>query len=533
MTQKRKKLPVDVQSFEIMRTQNYLYVDKTRHIYRMVTEGTFYFLSRPRRFGKSLLVSTLSCLFQGRKELFEGLWIAGQGDWKWQEFPVITIDFNTIPGKSPEELQQGLLFRLKKTAQSYGITLEAPLLELQLEELILALAESAHQPVVILIDEYDKRIIEHLGKGKEHLEIAKGNRDVLKSFFGVLKGQSISNKLRLVFITGVSRFSKVSLFSDLNNLLDLSMEVQYADILGYTQEELEEMFQGELQRLATSCGWTEEQTNTALARYYNGYRFSERDCRVYNPFSILRAFRNQTLQEYWFESATPTFLVNLLKERHYNLLNIEGIETSRTIFTSFDLDHLRPEALLFQTGYLTITDVQQNIYTLGYPNHEVKHAFSEALLFGLTAEGSSAISSQVLKLPRYLRQEDFSAFFETMQAIFASIPYDIESKRDEAYFHTIFYLMMSASGMVEVQSSVLTSKGRIDLVVQFPENVYIIEFKCNQSAQIALQQIREKKYAEKYRQSDKKIILIGINFNKEKRNLEEWKIQQQVLPTHP
>ncbi len=214
----RKIIAGGVQSFEVMRTQDYLYVDKTRHIYRMVTEGTFYFLSRPRRFGKSLLVSTLKCLFQGRKELFEGLWIAEQCDWDWQEFPVITIDFNTIPGKTPEELQQGLLFHLKKTAQHYGITLEAPLLDLQFEELILSLAKAANQQVVIVIDEYDKRIIEHLGRGTEHLDLAKGNRDILKSIFGILKGQSIADKLRLVFITGFSRFSKVSLFSDLNNL---------------------------------------------------------------------------------------------------------------------------------------------------------------------------------------------------------------------------------------------------------------------------------------------------------------------------
>ena len=520
----RQKLPVDISSFEKMRTEGYLYVDKTRHIYRMVTEGTFYFLSRPRRFGKSLLVSTLDCLFQGRKELFEGLWIAEQSDWGWQQFPVVAIDFNSIPGKSPEELQQGLSFRLKKIAQGYGITLEAPLLELRFEELILSLAESVNQPVVILIDEYDKRIIEHLGKGQEHLEIAKGNRDVLKSFFGILKGQSISNKLRLVFITGVSRFSKVSLFSDLNNLLDLSMDGQYADMLGYTQDELEKAFQEEMLRLAAAVAWTPKQVKTALAQYYNGYRFSERNIRVYNPFSILRAFHHQALQDYWFESATPTFLVNLLQEKRYNLLHIEGSEVSRTIFTSFELDNLRPEALLFQTGYLTIVDVQQEIYTLAYPNQEVKHAFSEALLFGLAAEGSAAISSQILRLPGYLRQEDFAAFFETVQAIFASIPYDIESQRDEAYFHTIFYLMMSASGMVEVQSSVLTSKGRIDLVVQFPEKIYIIEFKCNQSADVALRQIHEKQYADKYRGSGKKIFLMGINFHQAQRNLEEWKV---------
>ncbi len=525
MKQISKKLPVDVQSFEKMRTENYLYVDKTRHIYRMVTEGTFYFLSRPRRFGKSLLVSTLSCLFQGRKELFEDLWISAQSDWNWQPHPVIFLDFNEIPGTSSEELKEHIALRLHEIAQEHNVTSKAPGIEWLFRQLILGLYKKTERQVVILIDEYDKRIIEHLGKGQTHLDKAKEIRDVLKPFFGILKGQSIASKLRLVFITGVSRFSKVSLFSDLNNLRDLSMVEPYVDMLGYTQEELEGVFKEEIGTLAQKIGWTTAQVLEMLARKYNGYRFSNAPVRLYNPFSVLNAFNDSEFREYWFESATPSFLVNLLRQEDYNLPQIEGLEVSRTIFNTFELESLWPEALLYQTGYLTIQDVQDKIYTLNYPNQEVKQAFTEALLLGLTAKRSPAISSQVLKLPRYLRQENFQAFFETMQAIFAPIPYDIESKRDEAYFHTIFYLMMSASGMVDVQSSVLTCKGRIDLVVQFPEKVYIIEFKCNQSADIALQQIHDKRYAQKYCGSGKKIILMGINFNKEERNVEEWKIQ--------
>jgi len=520
------KLPVDIQSFETMRTENYLYVDKTRHIYRMVTEGKFYFLSRPRRFGKSLLASTLNCLFQGRKALFDGLWIAEQSDWDWQTYPIIALDFNTIPGSSSEKLEQGLAFHLQRTAETHGVTLEAPLLDLQFEELILKLHQTAQTPVVIVIDEYDKRIIEHLGKGLEHLEIAKRNRDILKAFFGILKGQSVSDKLRMVFLTGVSRFSKVSLFSDLNNLVDLSMDAPYADLLGYTEEEMAQYFGEAVQQLAATLRQSPDETKQALQAYYNGYRFSDRDLRVYNPFSILRAFRNQAIQDYWFESATPTFLINILREQRYPLPEIEQLQVSRTIFTNFELDDLWPEALLFQTGYLTIKDVQYNIYTLGYPNHEVKHALTEALLLGFAAERRATTSSSVLQLPRHLRRGDFDAFFETMQAIFASIPYDISSQRDEAYFHTIFYLAMSASGMVEAHSSILTSRGRIDLVVEFPEKVCILEFKCNQSADIALRQIQQQGYAEKYRGRGKAIVCIGINFDKEQRNVEEWKILQ-------
>lgn len=520
-----KKLPVDLHSFLKMREGGYVYVDKTRHIFRMVTEGTYYFLSRPRRFGKTLLVSTLKCLFQGRKDLFNGLWIAEQGKWEWKEHPVIVLDFNGIPASTPEALQQNLSFRLQEIGDAYKLVLKAPAIELQFRELIIELSRHTGMPVIVLIDEYDKRIIDHLGKGDQHLEMAKANRDILKSFFGVLKDEAVAPILRFVFLTGVSRFTRVSIFSELNNLRDISMNEKYAEILGYTQEELESCFRPYIKQLATKFEWSETQVIALLARKYNGYRFSHKALQVYNPFSILNAFNDQEFQDYWFESATPTFLVHLLKQGKYDLPKIEGLKVSRRIFTAFEIERLQPEALLFQTGYLTIKDIHNGVYTLDYPNQEVKSAFSEALLFSLAEEGGTEMSSLVLQLPRYLKEENFEAFFETMSAIFASIPYNIESKRDEAYFHTIFYLMMSASGLIDVQSSVLTSKGRIDFVVLFPETIYIIEFKCNQSAETALRQIQNKRYAEKYRRSGKKIILMGINFNQQKRNPEEWKIQ--------
>ncbi|MCP4401528.1 MAG: ATP-binding protein [bacterium] len=529
-TQRKQKLPVDVQSFEIMRTQNYLYVDKTRHIHRMVTEGTFYFLSRPRRFGKSLLVSTLKYLFKGRRDLFDSLWIATQSDWDWQNYPTIALDFNGIPGDTPEQLQHYLAQQLEDIAEEHELHLQSDLPAILFKKLILKLYKKTGKPVVILIDEYDKRIIEHLGKGPTQLEIAKGNRDALKQFFGILKDQAVNEKLRLVFITGVSRFSKVSLFSDLNNLRDISMVEPFVDMLGYTQKELESVFEEPIEELGRKIEWTRAQVLETLARKYNGYRFSKAPLRLYNPFSVLNALNDLEFENYWFESATPSFLVNLLKQEEYNLPQIEGLEVSRTIFTSFELEALWPEALLYQTGYLTIQDVQGKIYTLNYPNQEVKQAFTEALLLGLTTKRSDPlVSSQVLKLPGYLHQENFSAFFVTMQAIFASIPYDIESKRDEAYFHTIFYLIMSASGMAEAQSSMLTCDGRIDLVLRSPETIYIIEFKCNQSAEAALQQIQEKGYADRFRSGAQRIMRVGINFDKEQRNIAEWKIQQDSI----
>jgi hypothetical protein len=349
----------------------------------MVTEGAYYFMARPRRFGKSLLVSTLKCLFQGRKDLFEGLWIAEHGAWDWEdkEHPVVVLDFNGIPAATPEKLERSISTHLQKVAQRYGVSLAPDYIELQFQELVLALNQRAGMPVVILIDEYDKPIIEHLGKGEQELEIAIANRDILKSFFGVLKAATVSTALRFVFLTGVSQFSKVSIFSELNNLNDISMHDAYAGMLGYTQPELEAYFEGYIQELVEKLGLSEGGVKAELAQRYDGYRFSEGDVRVYNPFSILKSFDHQRLKDYWFQTGTPTFLVNLLREKRYDLPRIEHLQVSRSIFTTFEVDRLSPEAVLFQTGYLTIKDVDGRLYTLGYPNREVKTAFTESLLF--------------------------------------------------------------------------------------------------------------------------------------------------------
>ncbi len=518
-----KKLPIGIQAFETMRAQGYIYVDKTRHIYRMVTEGMFYFMARPRRFGKSLLVSTLQHLFLGRKDLFEGLWMAEHGDWDWAPHPVIVLDFNEISGRSPQALEQNISFAMRQIAQQYGITLTAPVLESQFVELILGLYEQTDMPVVVLIDEYDKRIIEHLGQGPERLSIAQANRDLLRSFFGVLKGVNVSAVLRFVFLTGVSRFSRVSVFSALNNLQDLSMHGGYADMLGYTESELDAYFGDYLARFAEDTGWSVAEVKARLARQYDGYRFSEKDVNVYNPFSVLNAFNESALKNYWFETGTPTFLVNQLKQDRYPLPNIEHVQVTPAVFGAFEIDHLYPEALLFQTGYVTIKDVQDRLYTLGYPNQEVKSAFTESLWLAWTGNADPEANVLLLKLTPYLRDEALDAFFAAVTAIFASIPYDIQTKRDAAYYHTIFYLMIAASGSA-AQSSVLTSRGRIDMLVTFPDKAYILEFKCNQSADVAIQQIRDKGYAEPYRASGKKLILLGINFSSETRNVQEWSV---------
>ncbi|MCP4346212.1 MAG: ATP-binding protein [Desulfobacterales bacterium] len=519
-----KKLPLGVQALETFRRDNCLYVDKTEHVFRMTDQGMFYFLARPRRFGKSLLVSVLKCLFQGKKELFEGLWIAEPGRWEWKEHPVVIIDFNGISHDTPENLQSGLGMCLEDTARNYDVEIKKSLLKEKFRELVLGLREKTEIPIVILVDEYDKPIIDHLGKGEDALEIVRSNRDILKNFFGVLKDTTVSPLLRFVFITGVSKFSRVSIFSELNNLNDITMNPHYADMLGYTQEELETCFKKYIELFAEATGFSREEIKSELMRRYNGYRFSKKNARVYNPFSVLKTFAESDFGNWWFETGTPAFLLNLLREKEYDLPQIENLEVAEEVFSTYDIDCLKPEALLFQTGYVTIKDVQDRLYVLGYPNEEVKNAFLRFLLFSFARDVSGPESSKFIRLSKYLREENFDEFFETVTAIFGSIPYTLNSKRDEAYFHTLFYLMVSASG-ADVNTEILTCRGRIDLVAECDDKVYIMEFKCNQSADTAIKQIHEKGYAERYTQTRKKIILAGINFSTEKRNLAEWKTE--------
>ncbi len=432
------KLPIGISSFEILRTQGYVYVDKTRHIFRMIDEGMFYFLSRPRRFGKSLTVSTLRCLFEGRKDLFDGLWIAENTDWEWERYPVVLIDFNEISHDTPEKLSQSLSRMLGKTAQAHGVTSDAPLLKDKFKELILSLEHKTNSKVTILIDEYDKPLIDHLGKGKESLEIARANQDISRQFLGVLKGGSVSGALRFVFVTGISRFSRVSIFSELNNLEDLTMVAEYSDMLGYTREELETNYKPHIAHFSEMTGVTKAEIVETLERQYDGYRFSKRDVRVYNPFSTISALKQKDFQNYWFETGTPNFLVNILKEKNYPVEGIENLRLEPQIFSVYDIDHLQPAALLYQTGYITIDDVQEHLYSFRYPNREVKISFLKSLMF---AHVPGAASDQFLfsKLSGQLERGDLERFFETASAIFASIPHVLESKRDEAYFHTAFY----------------------------------------------------------------------------------------------
>jgi hypothetical protein len=523
----KKRLPIGVQTFETMIRKNHVYVDKTAYLYKMAEEGMFYFLARPRRFGKSLTVSTLAALFEGRKELFKGLWVE-KSDWQWQPHPVIVIDFNGIEATDEKTLERSLFSVLDRIAKKHAITLKSDLLPLKFVELILEITAKYREKIVVLVDEYDKPIITHLGEGETGLQTAQRNRAVLKKFFGVLKEGEVAASLRFVFITGISKFSKVSIFSDLNNLEDLTMHAEYAGMLGYTQEELEHYFGAWIEKFAQRQKTGKDDIVQKLRSWYNGYRFTEEDVLVYNPYSIINAFSQFKFKNFWFETATPSFLASLIKEKNYPIPSIENMEIPEIAFSTYDPENLRLEALLFQTGYVTILDYDGVLYRLGYPNQEVKTAFSGFLYDSIVEVSDTVLKGQFKRLHQYLAREDLEQFIETTNAILSAIPHThpdaLAKEQREAYYHTIFYLMVSASGIL-VHSEALMVRGRMDMAVEFTDKVYVIELKCNQTAAKALAQIREKGYHEKYVQSGRRIILVGINFDTHERGIADWRME--------
>jgi len=516
---KLKNLPIGQSSFENLIKGDMLYVDKTEIIYRMITNAQFYFLSRPRRFGKSLLISTLEEIFKGNKELFKDLWIY-KADYNWEEYPVVIIDFNHVLSDNHIMLQEGITKLLVDVANAHGLQLEENVYKYAFVELIKKLSEKYSKQVVLLIDEYDKPIITHLGKGDEGIRLAEKNRDILKNFYGTIKAASVIENLRFVLLTGVSKFSKAGVFSELNNLSDITMHGRYASILGITEEELAHYFDEYIKLQCNYLEIDEEEVRLKIREYYNGYRFSETDLKVYNPFSLIKFFDESKFRNYWFESGTPTFLVNLIKERNYYIPQTESFSADETTFSSYELDNLDITALLFQTGYLTIKDYDRDFgtYVLGYPNFEVKYSFLRHLYKDRVPDEDNKYK----RLVELLAKGDLDEFISVMSSIFAGITYDEGSRINEANFHTLFYVTLAAGGL-PARSQVLNYSGRIDMVVEVKNKVYIFEFKCNQSAEEAIEQIKQKRYCESFRSTAKEIYLVGINFDMDKRNITQYK----------
>jgi len=527
-----RELPIGLQDFERLIRNSYVYVDKTEYIWRMMNPGGFYFLARPRRFGKSLMLSVIEELCRGKKELFKGLWIEDKWDFS-KEIGVIRINFNEISRDNPSVLEGDL----RKVIEEYFCLVgEKEKEDLSLiflwRRLVLTYIRRYPCGIVILVDEYDKPIIDHLGVGEERLEIAKANRELLRNFYTVLKDSDIQKGLRLLFITGVSKFSKVGIFSGLNNPEDITLADDYAEILGITEEELERYFGEYISNLAKYQGIDHSKAMERLKEYYNGYRFAERGREVYNPFSLLNCLRERKFRNYWFETClpehrqagTPTFLVNLIKEQDFYLPQLEGIEVIESDFISYELEDLYILPLLFQTGYLTIRDIYEDIYTLGYPNLEVKKAFSEVLFKNYT---SIPVGIYFPRIRIGLSNEKIEEVIEVMRSVYGSIPYTLVSRigDKEGYYHTIFYLLLSGLG-IEVRSELLVSRGRIDIVIEIGELVYIIEFKVGQSGEKGIEQIKEKGYHLAYVGGKRrKVYLVGIGFSLEERNIKDWKVE--------
>ncbi len=512
----KKLLPIGIQTFSEIIENNYIYVDKTRLIHELITTGKTYFFSRPRRFGKSLLISTLEAIFKGEKELFQGLYIERM-NYDWQIYPVIRISFGGNLYENRQVIEKYLVESLEGIAQNYAVKLQKKEFSSMLRELIKALAKENR--VVVLVDEYDKPLIDNLTNPSVYEE----NRETLKAFYSIFK--EMDEYLKFVFLTGVSKFSKVGVFSGLNNLKDITMDNRFCDLLGWTQEEMEENFGGHIDALAQEEESSVEGTTKKIKYWYNGYRFSVKDLYVYNPFSTLLLLDKKFFDFHWFETGTPTFLVELMKGQPSFLLEeMLDNELSADAFSSYEIEHLDPLPLLLQTGYLTIKGVRKTsdemLYKLDYPNFEVKRALVMNLL-GSYAHVDKTLSRNYLeKLICSLDQNNLGNFFETLRIFFANIPYTIQLKR-EKYYQTIFYLIFSLLGL-RIQAEVTTNRGRIDAVVELKESVYIFEFKLFGTHQEALAQVKERRYYEKYLDSGKRIILVGAAFDPEERNVGEY-----------
>ncbi len=513
-----KKIPVDVSSFRTLRTENYIYVDKTEYIYDLITGGRLYFLSRPRRFGKSLLVSTLLELFKGDRELFKELWIDTSATYTWSEHPVIHLDFSAMPIENRAELEKRLTWEMEKVAKNHGFSvLEAPDLGSKLEALLSTLAKK--NKVVLLIDEYDYPIINNIENKEIALEIVK----ILRSFYSTIK--ALDEHIQFLFITGVTKFAKTSIFSGMNNLNDISLDNRAACLLGYTQEEIYEYFTDELQSLSQSEEQSLDTTIEQLKEWYDGYRFSQMPVYVYNPLSVLYCLHKQMFANYWIETGAPAFLISLLKKHYDKLEDFKDVELMSISFGAFEIGEEPLIPILFQAGYLTIGHhrrVKENnknidLYTLRYPNLEVAEAFKKFMLAALARTSYQEINTLISKFISALKRHDMPAFCSTLSTVFANIPHQLHIPQ-EKYYHSLFQQICTLL-QIEAESEVSTDKGRIDMVLQTKTHVFIFELKFNESAEAALHQIEERKYYERYFLTHKKIILVGLAIQRSNQHL--------------
>ena len=513
-----KNLPLSIQTFRDIIESNNIYVDKTKDIYKLLesNEKNFFFLSRPRRFGKSLLISTLDELFSGNKELFKGLWIYDKIEWK--KYPVIRIDFTgLVYSEGIEGFKSSFDNLIKNFADKFNIKLKSKNYKEAFKNLLEELAKK--EKAVILIDEYDKPIVEYI----EDTVTRNQMKNIVKDFYLILKESE--QYIKFVFLTGVSKFSKISVFSGLNNLRDITLEKEFSTMLGYTQKELLSYFKEHIKVTAKALKVSQKELKDVLKSWYNGYSWDGKNF-VYNPFSILNVFTSKDINNYWFRSGTPTFLIKLIKDKNINIKSLENYTTTAEVLDSFEIENINVESLLFQTGYLTIKEIIQysisdKSYILSYPNMEVKESFLRNILNNFLNSSNDDVLAG--KLYRILNQDNLEEFFLTLKDIFSHIPAVIFMSDKEAYYHTIIYLILTLIG-VRISVEIYTNKGRIDAVIETENNVYIFEFKMGSSKQ-AIKQIEAKKYYESYLSSNKQIKLIGVDFDQKERNIGKYTVK--------
>ena len=506
--------PIGIQSFEEIRTSDYVYVDKTTLIYQMVSKGKYYFLSRPRRFGKSLLVSTMEAYFSGRKDLFEGLAMESL-EKDWTEYPVLHLDLTGSSYTDISHLKVSLDQYLRKWESLYDVAPMSEDLSSRFKDIIDAAYLKTGQKVVILIDEYEKPIIDNI----DNPELMEQFRRELQGFYSVIKGKD--NAIRFAFLTGVTKLGKMSIFSGLNNLNDISMDARYSDICGISEQELKSYFSESVKTLAEVNGLSVEECYEKLASMYDGYHFSENSIGVYNPFSLLNTFNSGKFRMYWFETGTPTFLVRYLKQGNYNLDNISRNDVSLETLTGSNYVSPAPITLMYQAGYLTIRGFNPDFFTynLDYPNEEVKRGFMHSLS-QLFAPALIDGELSVYQFVRDVRSGNTEAFMNRLTAFFAGNSYEIQGDL-ELYFQNVMSIMLKMMGLY-VKTEYQTSNGRIDIVFDTDKYVYIIELKRDQSPEIALRQIEEKGYDKPFMVSGKQIIKLGINFSSETKTIDGW-----------
>jgi len=522
----KRRLPIGIQDFISIREEGFCYVDKTTQIHQLISgSGRAFFLSRPRRFGKSLLCSTLGAIFENKRNLFGD--IAGQPtlainsmEWEWKKYPIIYIDLN--PGNyragGVNTLYEIINIALDSCARKYSVSLDEGSCVKRFIRLIEMLNTTQNEKVVVIVDEYDKPLLSTIDDQQLHVKM----RDELKGFYGVLK--SYDKYLQFVFLTGVTKFSHVSVFSDLNHLVDLTLDPRYADLCGITQEEMEQNFGPEIETVLENTGKNRETYLGELRRFYNGYRFSRKLLKVYNPFGLLNHFdKSGEFLPYWYETGTPTFLINLIIKQKKNIVDLNNMRVGYEDFCKYDIETMRSEPLLYQSGYLTIKDYDEelNQFILDYPNEEVRASFSKALLeqyLQPPVEASQGLNS---KLIAALLKGDLDGAMNSLKSFLASIPYDIIKER-ENYYETAIHLIFTMLGL-NCRSEVRIASGRIDTLVETKRFVYCFEFKLNGTAEEALEQIDTKDYLLPWARSGKQLFKVGVNFDYEKRNIGEWK----------